>query len=201
MVHQLRALGTRAHIMAAAAECFTRAGYDATGVAEICARAGVSKGAFYHHFPSKQAVFLALLDQWLDGLDSSMQAIRAPSETVPQRLIALASMVPQVLDVAEGQVPMFLEFWRQATKDPAVWQATIEPYRRFRAVFAALVREGVAEGTLRPVDPDLAAHVLVSLAVGLVLQGVLDPVASEWRSAAAQAIRLLLDGLATEREV
>lgn len=196
MAHQSRGTETRARILAAAAECFTRTGYDASGVAEICDRAGVSKGAFYHHFPSKQAAFLALLDQWLQGLDASMQAARGHGETVPQRLEALAGMVQKVLDAAEGQIPMFLEFWRQATKDPDIWQATIAPYRRFRSAFAALVREGIAEGTLRPIDPDLGAHVLVSLGAGLVLQGVLDPNGEEWRSAADKAVLLLLDGLA-----
>ncbi len=161
MSHQARGDETRARILAAAAECFTRGGYDATGVAEICARAGVSKGAFYHHFPTKQALFLALLDQWLAGLDSSLAATQRAGMTMAQRLEGLAVTVEQVLEAARGQVPMFLEFWRQAAKDPEVWQATIEPYRRFRATFVAMVKEGIAEGSLRAVDAELAALVLV----------------------------------------
>ncbi len=199
MAHQTRGEETRARILAAAAECFTRAGYDATGVAEICARAGVSKGAFYHHFPSKQAVFLALVDQWLHSLDAAMQATGALGETVPHRLQGLVGTAQQAFEAASGQVPMFLEFWRQASKDPLIWQATIEPYRRFRSAFAALVSEGIAEGSLRSVDPDLAALVLVSVGVGLMLQGALDPNGIELRDVAAQVIRLLLDGLAAPR--
>ncbi len=42
MAHQQRSEDTRARILRAALECFSRAGYDATGVAEICAAAGVS---------------------------------------------------------------------------------------------------------------------------------------------------------------
>jgi AcrR family transcriptional regulator len=200
MAHQFRGDETRARIMAAAAECFTRAGYDATGMAEICKQAGVSKGAFYHHFPSKQAVFLALFDRWLHGLDTSMEATRAAGATALQRLEELAGMAKQVFEAAAGQLPMFLEFWHQATRDPEVWQATIAPYRRFRSAFAALVSDGISEGTLRAVDPDVAAHTLVALGVGLVLQAALDPAGAEWHGITGQAIRLLLDGLAKERQ-
>ena len=127
MPAQPRGDETRARILMAASECFTRSGYDATGVAEICAQAGVSKGAFYHHFEGKQAVFLALLARWLEGLDATMQSARSLGETAPQRLEGLAGMVEQVLEAAAGQIPMFLEFWRQAAHEPHVWQATIEP--------------------------------------------------------------------------
>lgn len=196
MTHQHRGDETRMRILAAAAECFTRTGYDATGVAEICARAGVSKGAFYHHFPGKQAAFLALMEQWLQGVNVPLTAARAAGETVPQQLVGLAQVVEPVFAVAQGQVPMFLEFWRQAAKEPEVWQATIEPYRRFRAGFAELVRAGIADGTLGPVDPDVAALTIVSLGVGLVVQGVLDPNGEDWSRAAAESLRLLLGGLA-----
>lgn len=196
MTHQQRSDETRNRILAAAAECFTRAGYDGTGVAEICERAGVSKGAFYHHFPSKQAAFLALMEQWLHGMDAPLRATRVTGETLPLQLIGLAQLVVPIFAAAQGQIPMFLEFWRQAAKDPEVWQATIQPYRRFRGAFAALVGEGIADGSLRPVDPDLAALAIVSLGVGLVVQGVLDPTGEDWSLAAEQAMRLLLEGLA-----
>ena len=68
---QQRSMETRKRILDAAQSLFSQSGYDATGVAEICRAAGVSKGAFYHHFPSKQAIFLELLDGWLSRLDES----------------------------------------------------------------------------------------------------------------------------------
>jgi AcrR family transcriptional regulator len=194
---QQRAEETHARILEAARTCFARAGYDATGVAEICKQAGVSKGAFYHHYASKHAVFLELLNDWLDGLDIEMGDSRAAGETAVEWLLSIAGMARQVFRAAEGQVPMFLQFLTQAIRDPEIWPATIAPYQRYRTFFAGLVRAGIAEGTLRPVDPDIAAQVVVSLAVGLVLQGVLDPQGGDWGRVAEEAVRMLLQGMAT----
>ncbi len=65
---QARSEETRTHILEAALRRFANHGYSAASVDEICAEAGVSKGAFYHHFPSKQALFLELLNEWLDKI-------------------------------------------------------------------------------------------------------------------------------------
>jgi AcrR family transcriptional regulator len=195
MTSQRRGEQTHARILQAAEDCFAQHGYDAASVAEICRSAGVSKGAFYHHFPSKQALFLELLDRWLGELDTQLAAARAGTRTVPQGLMQMAGMTQPVFETGRGQLPMFLEFWNQAARDPAIWQATIAPYRRYRAFFSGLVEAGIAEGTLRSVDPEVAAHVIVSLAVGLVLQGSLDPDGADWGCVLEEGVRLLLEGL------
>ena len=195
MEHHERSEETRARILQAAEECIAERGYDGTGVAEICQRARLSKGAFYHHFPSKQAVFLELLNRWLAALDADLVRACAGAATTPQGLLRMAAVAPQVFEAGGGRLPVFLEFWTQATHDPAIWQATIEPYRRYQAFFADLVRAGVAEGSLRPVDPELAARVVLSLAIGLVLQGLLDSGGTDWGRVAQDGVRLLLEGL------
>jgi AcrR family transcriptional regulator len=186
---------TRTHILEAAGECFARHGYDATGVAEICQRAGVTKGAFYHHFPSKQAVFMVLLDEWLGGVDTQLASAQVGATTVPERLMRMAERAQHVFRMAGGQLPMFLEFLNEARHDPAVWQAVIAPYQRYRAFFHEIVEAGVAEGTLRPVDPEMTAQVIVSLAVGFVLQGVFDPTGADWGKVTMEGFQMLLEGL------
>jgi AcrR family transcriptional regulator len=195
MGSQRRGEETRSRILEAAAEDFARYGYDGTGVAQICQHAGVTKGAFYHHFPSKQAVFMELLDRWLATLDAQFAAIRADAASVPEGLLRMAGMVRQVFVVASGRLPMFLEFWNRAARDPTTWQATIAPYRRYQAFFSSLIQAGIAEGTLRPCEPDKAARVIVSLAVGLILQGVLDPDGADWGQAVEESVHMLLKGL------
>jgi AcrR family transcriptional regulator len=195
MGSQQRGEQTRARIVEAALACFAQQGYDAAGVAEICRRAGVSKGAFYHHFPSKQAVFLELMSRWLGGLDRQLLAVRAGAEDVPEGLLKMAEMAGQVFEAASGQLPLFLEFWSKAARDPEVWQATIEPYRRYQDFFADMVEAGIAEGSLESVDPGTAARALVSLAVGLVLQSLIDPQDTDWEQVTKDSMRIFLEGL------
>jgi len=193
---QQRGEETRSRILEMAEERFARQGYDATGVAEICHLAGVSKGAFYHHFPSKQALFLELLDRWLGELDTQLSAMRFEATTVPQGLLHMAAMTRHVFETADGRLPIFLEFWSQAARDRTVWQATIDHYRRYQRFFADIIADGIREGTIRPVDPQEAAQVLVSLAVGLVVQGLLDPQGSDWAEITREGVRMFLEGLA-----
>jgi len=195
MSTQRRGEETRSRILTAAAECFAEHGYDGASVSEICERAGVTKGGFYHHFSSKQALFLNLLEHWLAEVDVQLRSAGSESDTVPQSLLQMTAAARRVFQSAGGQLPMFLEFWSRAARDPEVWQATIAPYRRYQAFFSAMVEAGIAEGTLRDVDPEIAAWVIVSLSVGLMLQGVLDPQGNDWGQVAEEGVRMLLAGL------
>ncbi|MDI7276963.1 MAG: TetR/AcrR family transcriptional regulator [Anaerolineae bacterium] len=185
---------TRQRILTAAEECFNQFGYEGAGLAEICRSASVSRGAFYHHFPSKQAVFLALLERWLTGIDGELASARAGGSTVPEQLLRMAGVAQAVFAAGRGRLPLFLEFWTQAAHDPAVWQATIEPYHRYRDLFSGLIRAGIEEGSLRPVDPTLAAQVLLALALGLVLQGLLDPEGGGWSQVVHEGVEIFLSG-------
>jgi len=196
---QQRSEETRAHILTAATQAFAREGYDATGVAEICAAAGVSKGAFYHHFPTKQAVFLTLLEEYLAEVDRSLEAALVDSSSVAQGFLQMVEQVGGVFRTAGQRLPMFLEFWTQASRDPSIRGVVLAPYQRYQDYFAALIRRGIADGSLRETDPDLAARALVSLAVGLFLQGILNPDGAAWDEVTQGSIRLFLDGLACER--
>ena len=64
MVLQARAEATRRRIIDSAVDLFDELGYGETGLADVLQRAGVSKGAFYYHFDSKEAVAIAIIDEY-----------------------------------------------------------------------------------------------------------------------------------------
>ncbi|MFG2425115.1 TetR family transcriptional regulator [Streptomyces sp. NPDC048448] len=74
MVRQERAIRTRRAILNAAASVFDERGYEAATIGEVLTRAGVTKGALYFHFPSKQALAEGVLAEQFSGFTLAPRA-------------------------------------------------------------------------------------------------------------------------------
>lgn len=90
--------GTQERLITAARELMLRRGYGATGINDICGAAGVSKGAFYHSFPSKEAIAVVALHSFhrgaMDALASIDVGAAAPEERLPLFVDRLAERAP-----------------------------------------------------------------------------------------------------------
>ena len=190
---QQRSEETRAKIIESAIKLFSTRGFNIASVDDICKEAGISKGAFYHHFESKQALFLSLLDGWLETIDTAIEASK--SKTVPETFIQLTEAFPYIFATAGEGLPMFLEFWLQASRDEKIWQVSITPYRRYHKYFTALIKKGVEEGSFVEVEPEVASRLIVSTAMGLLLQSLLDPKGAKWEKVAKESSDMLVNSL------
>lgn len=198
---QIRSEETRSRILAAAESLFATKGYDACGVTELCAAAGVSKGAFYYHFPSKQDVFLALMASWLSQLDKIVERAMGMGKTVTEGLALLAESSPVIFEGANTRSLIILEFWMQAVRQPDIWQKAVAPYHHYLEVFAGLFRQAAEEGAVDPgVDPVIAARLTVALSMGLLLQAFLDPRGTRWEEITRTGLPVLLNGLQRKQE-
>jgi hypothetical protein len=140
-------------------------------------------------------VFLVLLEEWLAGLEREMKDAAEHSSSVPEALRQMVSRLQAVMQVADGRLSFFLEFWTQARKDPQVWERTIQPFRQYQHLFTLLIRKGIGEGSFRPVDANLVSHALVSMAVGLLLQGVVDPAGARWEEVTAKSVEFFIQAM------
>jgi len=190
---QQRSEETRTKITEAAIKLFSNTGYNKASVDEICAEAGISKGAFYHHFKSKQELFLALLDGWLQAIDNAIEASKDLS--APETFMQMTTAFPFIFETAGDGLPMFLEFWLQASRDKRIWEASVAPYRRYHEYFTSLIKKGVDEGSFVEVDPELASRMIVSTAMGLLLQSLLDPKGANWENVARDSTNMLVNSL------
>lgn len=193
---QQRSEETHAKILSVAENLFAAQGYDATGIAEICSAAKVSKGAFYHHFPSKQAVFQALLQDWLVQLDQLLANQTPTIQDVPAYLLAAAGNMKAVFEGAPQRTQIIFEFWMQSMRNPEIWPVIVEPYHRYLAFFTKLLDQGKSEGTLSAsLDSANASRILIALALGNLLQAFFDPQGAHWDDVTRDGVQTLLKGM------
>ncbi|CAE6884992.1 hypothetical protein R69608_02004 [Paraburkholderia nemoris] len=152
----------RAAVIGAAIEEFLAAGFDATSMDRIAARAGVSKRTVYNHFPSKEALFAAILRQLWESSDAG--AVTAYSAAHPLRA-QLLQLLSKKLALLNSEA--FLSLARVAIA------AGIHSQERARDMVARMgereedltvwIRAAAADGRLKTSDPMFASQQLQAL--------------------------------------
>lgn len=161
---------TRERILEAAVSVFANKGYHETKVDDIVAKSNTSKGSFYFYFPSKQDIFLALVDTFADLLENRlMERVRAETSGVARVDLALRvcletfgqyrGLAKIALVQATGLGHVFEEK-RRAVND------------RFIAFIKKNLEEAIAEGGIPPLDTDVAACAWIGALNEIVLRWV-----------------------------
>src|SRR5262245_2688411 len=91
--HRPDAEGTRVALLETAIDLIWRSNYDQVGVADICAAAGVTKGAFYHHFESKEELFYEASKHHWKSFQVDLDAIFSPQRAPLEQLQAFIAFV------------------------------------------------------------------------------------------------------------
>lgn len=191
-----QAESTRHALVDAARRLFVEKGYHHTGTEEIVAAAGVgTRGALYHHFTDKQALFEAVFHSVeVDLVTAAAQNLADPADgalnQLRQGLIGFldASLTPHVQRVLLVDGPAVLGWTR--------WRE-LENLYGLGAVRAMLER-AVEEGDLGPHLPvDVMAHLLLAVADEAALFIANAPDQHAARDRGVQALNALLDGLRT----
>jgi AcrR family transcriptional regulator len=192
---QTRSIETKGKILRAAQNLISQAGYESASVSDICQSAGISKGAFYHHFPSKQSVFMELLTEWLKGIDVGLETLRSSRTDASQSLIRMADIMPEIIRAAEGRFTIFLEFWSHAARDPELWKTAVAPFSRYREYLKQIVAQMDPSAEMDESRRDAAALAVMSLAIGLLLQGIMEPRAADWAGVGKESLQMLIQGM------
>jgi AcrR family transcriptional regulator len=102
-----RSAEMRARLIAAARALFVAEGYAATSTPALVSKAGVTRGALYHHFPDKQAVFRAVVEAESAAVADAIDAAEGSNMSAMERLLAGAKAYVQAMQVA-GRVRLIL---------------------------------------------------------------------------------------------
>lgn len=150
-------------VLDAALDTFATKGFAATRMDDIAAAAGVSKGTLYLYYPSKEAIFEALVRaRLIPNLDRMEALLATPGQTAARGLRSVLRLVAEVaadtrlvaiprLVLAEaGNFPGLARFYRR------------EVAARGLGLLENLFRRGIEAGEFRPMDPHLAARLFIA---------------------------------------
>jgi len=167
---------TRASILQTAAEVFAERGYAETTLSELIARSGLTKGAFYFHFTSKEQLALAVLEekqrQWLEFV--SQRALAKPVAIDQLRALGPALIKLHREDPSAYSAPRLA---RDLARMPELAGIVRAQMRGWIDLVASIISRAQQDGDLPPqLDATALATILVAATDGLKdLSGILDP--------------------------
>ena len=182
----------REQVLTIAVQLFNDQGYDATSVADLAKRLGLTKSALYHHVESKESILEVALDDALTGLERALDDALAAE---PTAIASLRHVVRGAVGVLTAKLPQVTLLLR-VRGNSEIERAALERRRAFDHRVTAIVREAQSAGDLAG---DIDAAVATRLIFGMVNSltewyrpgGAVDP-----DQLADDVLRLSLGGLA-----
>ena len=190
------AAASRHELLDAAAVEFAAHGYTATTVERIVERAGLSKGTFYWTFQSKEDLFVALLEDRLDGpVRRVLQVLHHAPVGEPTGAL-VGSGLAELFAQDPQMVRLLHEYWSAATRDDRHAQRFRRRHADLRAALsAALTSRHDQTGVPLAVLADELAEAFIALATGLGMTALVTP-GSVRAELFGEIASLIYDGMA-----
>jgi AcrR family transcriptional regulator len=175
MDHRARRARTTEKLLEAAAEVFAKRGFHATTVDDVAERAGLTKGAVYSNFESKDSLFLALLDRHMTTQFELAEQLLSRESTDELRGGLEVEARKAGADGNHFGL-LTVEFWLYAMRNPEAKAALAVRYAQTRERVAELIDGRFASaGVEPPRPPNHLAALVLALDAGLFLQAMADP--------------------------
>lgn len=136
----------RLQLFTAAVDVCAEKGYAATRVDDIAQEAGLSKGALYHHFKSKQDLFIQLFEFMIVEMEQeTFQAIESMTSAVDAFRL-LNDAYAQMVQVHPAMIRGMLDFYMSNYRDDEVRQLFLGFYERLTDAITVLIQRGMDQG-------------------------------------------------------
>ncbi|MEU3616562.1 TetR/AcrR family transcriptional regulator [Streptomyces sp. NPDC006872] len=182
MSGRTRSQERRAEIVRAALEVIAERGYRGASLAAVAERVGLTQQGLLHHFPTKDALLVAVLqerDQWDAVPDTRWRVDLLVS------LVEYNAMRPAIIQTFSALLG------ESVTEGHPAREYFTERYTRVRATMAAVLRAGYGDRLPNGLTPERTAPLLVAVMDGLQFQWLLDPESVDMPGAFRDFLHLL----------
>lgn len=166
----------RRRILDAAIRVFSQGGFHATGMQAVCAEAGMSPGALYRYFPSKEAIIEAIVERDRAEIPEQLNPL-LEAEDVVSALIESARQF-MVGNLKPESLPLFPELFAEAARNPSVREITMRCDDVVGDIIVRVLERGMALGQVDPaLDAREAVRFLMAMTDGVLMRLLLEPAA------------------------
>jgi AcrR family transcriptional regulator len=163
----------RQQILDAARACFLRTGFHSTSMQDVIAEAGLSVGAVYRYFPSKNEIIMALANDVLAEFDAVFRETQVPGVPLVEALERGVDTVHAEVG-PHGALRLAVQIWAEALLDPSLHRFVAGVFGQLRGRFVALAAAARDAGELPPdADPQAVGATLFAMFPGYGLQHLL----------------------------
>lgn len=180
----------RANLISAARKAFAEHGYVAASMDDLTSAAGLTRGALYHNFGDKRGLLAAVVDQIDSEMASNAQEIGARAKDDWEGLLAEGTAYIEMALDPEVQRIVLLD-GPAVLGDPSQWPSQSSCLQATKQIVERLI----AQGDVKPVDPEAAARLLNGTALNAALWVAASPAPHEVLPKAIQAFQVLATGL------
>lgn len=168
MAHLGGQAATRDRILSAAVDVFARKGYHGAGVEDIVQASGTSKGAFYHYFPSKQGIFLTLMDDLAALVEQGVEAAIGAEQGAMAKVEAALRIVIET--AAEQRDLAKILLVEAVGLGPEFEQKRLQIHSRFARVIQRHLDRALQEGDIPRQDTALVAQAWMGALTEVIAQ-------------------------------
>lgn len=166
----------REEILEAAERLFSHQGFFKTSMAEIAESAAFAIGTIYKLFPSKEAIYIALIESKMEEFDRLLESDLVVQEGVIAKLEAIIRLKLAFADRNRDFFKVYVSEWSgfEWTIKSAFGERVWKRYLDQLALVADLIRTGIEEKQLRPIEPEAAAAALHGMLNSTIYLGILQ---------------------------
>ncbi len=180
-------------ILQTARRLFIQQGYTATSMRQIAEETGIGKATIYHHFPDKEAIIMALLEDSVHSMEETLTRVRAERDPRRRLQAAAESSIEFLLNSAD----ILQIVRREAPAGRDEFQSRFLIFSRdFLRLLEESLQQGIDEKIFRAVEPQQAARVFLTMIQGTFAMAYLTGAKPQSpRQAAAALLDIYYQGI------
>jgi AcrR family transcriptional regulator len=189
----------KTQILTAATKVFTKRGFYGARMDDIVAESGLSKGAIYWYFDSKESIIIRILDQFFNWETAHLRELLDREVSAQKKLEIFVETTIKDLNKIKPLMPILFDFWSLSVRKKTVNQAIKRYYQNFLDLIEPIIQQGIDQGELRQINVSETAIALGAIFEGTILLYFYFPDTVDFEKQFRSNLDLILEGLIRKR--